>query len=325
MNNPFLVSIIIPLYNNENEISTCIESVLIQSYANYEIIIIDDGSVDKSKEVILEYCLKYPQIKYYYQNNRGASHARNLGISICKGDFILFVDADDAIAPDFIENLISNYEGDDDIVLCGLTKIFEYAKVEKVNPPKIGSFSKNQILEDFVHHQNRLGFYGFVCSKLIKTQIVKINNIQFNEDIKLAEDLDFFIQYYNCCKKFKLISGNGYYYNQNSNSDSKKNVDYIQLIAVYLKLKQMLITSDCFNTGSNTILEDLFSEFKLAYFNEMNTISKSDVAYGIKKLHDFKINKRNNIVKWLVEKELIYGLIGYLRCRLLYINIKRRI
>lgn len=321
----YLVSIVIPLYNNEKEISTCIKSILLQSYSNYEIIVVDDGSTDKSNEVISGFCKNHSQIKYFYQNNKGVSQARNKGISICKGDFILFVDADDSIAPDFVENLISNYEDEDDIVICGLTKVFKDLKLEKVSAPKVGSFSKKQILENFLFHQSKFGFYGFVCSKLIKTEIVKSNNIQFDENIKLAEDLDFFIQYYHYCKNFKLVSGNGYYYSQNPNSDSKKNVDYIQLISVYLKLKQMLADADCLNKDNYNILKHLFSEFKFAHFNEMKRFRKKDIEYDLKKLRDFEIIKKNNIIRWLVEKEFIHGLIAYLKIRLFYIKIKRQI
>lgn len=322
-----LVSFIIPLFNKEEFIANCIGSVLKQTYPNYEIIIVDDGSTDSSKDIVNEFIKGTDKIKYCYQENKGVSIARNKGIELCNGEFVLFLDADDSIAPDFVQNLISNHQEGDDIVICGLTKVFEHKNIKKVNVPNNGSFSKEQIFKDFLFHQQKDGIYGFVCSKLIKSEIVKNNNIQFNENIKLAEDLDFFIQYYSFCKRFKLIDGNGYYYYQDSNSDSKKNVDYIQLIGVYLKLQQILLKSDCLNTDNRSALQYLFSEFKLAYFNELKTINKKVIKRGIKELIDFQIvnTKKNKIIKWLVESELVFFLITYLKFRLLYINVKTRI
>ena len=144
-----LVSFIIPLFNKEEFIANCISSVLKQTYPNYEIIIIDDGSTDSSKDIINEFRKGTDKIKYFYQENKGVSIARNKGIELCRGDFVLFLDADDSIAPEFVQNLISNYQEGDDIVICGLTKVFGNKKLEEVCAPNVGCFSKEQIFEKF--------------------------------------------------------------------------------------------------------------------------------------------------------------------------------
>lgn len=330
MNNSELVSIIIPLFNMENKIGNCLESIFAQSYLNYEIIIVDDGSIDQSKSVVDQIVKQSTKVKYFYQENKGVSNARNKGIALSKGQFILFVDADDIISPDFIENLVINYEEEDDIVLCGLTKICPDSKRYITAVPKVGSFSREQVFHDFLLYQKRDGFYGFVCSKLIKSEILKINDIWFDENIKLSEDLNFFIQYYSYCKRFKFINNNnGYYYAENINSNSKINVDYIQLIGIYIELKNTLQKNNSLNKINKNILNVVFSELKYAYFTELRIINAKNIKNGIKQLLDIEMIKGIRInevlVRWMVNKEYVFLLIIYLKFRLLYINVRIKI
>jgi teichuronic acid biosynthesis glycosyltransferase TuaG len=99
-----LISIITPVYNVENFIKETIESVLIQTYSNWELILIDDGSTDKSSEICKKYVIKDKRIKYFYKKNGGQASARNLGIKNAKGDYITFLDSDDLYFKDKLEN-----------------------------------------------------------------------------------------------------------------------------------------------------------------------------------------------------------------------------
>ena len=105
-----LVSIIIPTYNAKKYISETLNSVRRQSHKNWECLVIDDGSTDASMDIILTYCQEDIRFKYFYQNNSGPSVARNYGLSIAKGDYIQFLDADDALMPEFLEILIKEYK-----------------------------------------------------------------------------------------------------------------------------------------------------------------------------------------------------------------------
>ena len=108
-----LVSIIIPLYNKENSISSTLHAVLAQSYKNLEIIVIDDGSTDKSARLISEF--KDARLNYHYQKNQGVSAARNNGVKKSHGDLIFFLDADDYIIPDCIRILTAPFFNDPDL------------------------------------------------------------------------------------------------------------------------------------------------------------------------------------------------------------------
>lgn len=111
-----LVSVIIPCYNAEKWIAEALESVLSQTYARYEIVIIDDGSTDKSQKIIQDYALKREQITYELTENRGASAARNRGLDLAQGDYILFFDADDLLELDTISALIATIGGRTDVI-----------------------------------------------------------------------------------------------------------------------------------------------------------------------------------------------------------------
>lgn len=115
-----LVTIIIPVYNSEKEIFYCLDSVLKQTYNSLEVIVINDGSTDFSGDIVLDFAKKDSRIKYFYQKHSGVSTARNRGIEISTGEFIMFVDSDDWIDETFVEKMVECIEETDaDIVECG--------------------------------------------------------------------------------------------------------------------------------------------------------------------------------------------------------------
>ncbi|EGP5093783.1 glycosyltransferase, partial [Enterococcus faecium] len=111
------VSIIIPFYNAENHLENCLVSFLKQTVQNYEIVLVDDGSIDRSKEIISKFNQKL-NIKYIYQTNRGVSAARNLGILKSKNRYLLFVDVDDTIYPTFVEKFMNSIKFNNQLTCC---------------------------------------------------------------------------------------------------------------------------------------------------------------------------------------------------------------
>lgn len=121
-----LISVIIPVYNGANYIETCFQSIIAQTYQNLEIIIINDGSHDNSKDVCDHYALQDRRIKVFHQKNRGLSAVRNRGIREASGDFIGFVDSDDYIHPDMYKILMNNLLKSDAVVaMCNFKKVFD--------------------------------------------------------------------------------------------------------------------------------------------------------------------------------------------------------
>ena len=118
-----MVSIIIPVYNGEKYISECIESILKQSDKNFELIVVNDGSTDDTDKI----CRKFDNIRYFCQNNRGVSMARQKGLQMARGEYITFVDGDDTLKEDFLEKLTAEIK-EHDMVCCNSSDSVHYAE-----------------------------------------------------------------------------------------------------------------------------------------------------------------------------------------------------
>ena len=124
----FSISIVVPVYNVEAFIDNCMRSILCQTYSDYEVILVDDGSTDRSGEQCDFYAARNTNVKVIHKSNGGLSDARNVGLLNVRGEYVLFVDSDDYLAPNALELLISNTEKDDyraDVVIGNYTKVFE--------------------------------------------------------------------------------------------------------------------------------------------------------------------------------------------------------
>ena len=122
--NDSLISIIVPVYNVEQYLSRCVDSLVNQTYHNIEIILVDDGSPDRSGEICDEYAKKDKRVKVIHQSNGGLSDARNTALDIAKGDYLMFVDSDDWIEPTMYEEMLSFMEKEQlDLVECGINLV----------------------------------------------------------------------------------------------------------------------------------------------------------------------------------------------------------
>ena len=214
------ISIIIPVYNVDKYINRCIDSILKQTYKDYEIILIDDGSKDTSLKKIKSYEKKYDFIKVFSQKNSGPALTRNRGIDNASGKYIMFIDSDDYIDEDYLEKYINNID-DNDIVIGGF---------KKVDDKKV-TFKRKLIDTEF----SKYIVTGPVCH-LYKKDLIVNNNIKFL-DTNMSEDTYFNIKIYELNPKIKSISyiGYNYYTNPTSISNTKhkgfsKDIDFIGFI-----------------------------------------------------------------------------------------------
>ena len=128
MSNP-AISLVMPVYNVERYLSRALESVQNQTFKNFELIIVNDGSTDKSKEIAESFCDKNENFILINQENEGPSVARNTGLKVCKGDYIGFMDSDDSLEPEFLESLYNAaIENDADIVCCNFNLYYPERK-----------------------------------------------------------------------------------------------------------------------------------------------------------------------------------------------------
>ena len=199
------ISIIVPVYNAEDYLSLCIDSILAQSYTDYELILVNDGSTDKSRNICLEYASKEECIVFIDKENGGVSSARNVGLKESKGKWITFVDSDDVLplnALSILMNLVS-YEKNIDLGIAGYTCCNAQMKL---------IFSTSEYKEDEyillrdegINKLYKSEFWQwFICSKIFKGEIIRQNNLEFNERISFAEDR-LFIMRYVCVLKGKI-------------------------------------------------------------------------------------------------------------------------
>lgn len=207
-----MISVVIPIYNVEKYIDRCITSILNQTYNDTEIVLVDDGSTDNSGMICDKYSVEYPNIKVIHIPNGGVSNARNIGIKNCTKEWVTFVDADDYLEERHLENLFSAAQNDEDLVVCDYRVVTESGDIKKeriLNDDFPSSFNRFEALEDMGRGTS---IWGYVWNKLFKTETIVENELLFNTDIKIWEDMLFCAEYIACCKSVTVVPISSYNY-----------------------------------------------------------------------------------------------------------------
>ena len=216
-----LVSIVVPVCNAQEYLGYCINSLTSQTYPNLQIILIDDGSTDDSLQICRNYQALDRRINVIEQKNSGVSHARNQGVMLANGEFLLFVDSDDVAAQDMVEKLVHAallYEKD--LVCCGMLRLnFQKPEDERLHM-NISNVMAEEIVMDgqaFRSHFMKLLAHTFLlegpCAKLYRLDCWKKWNIKYPEDMSLGEDFMANMDYYEKCNGVAMFSEELYYYN----------------------------------------------------------------------------------------------------------------
>lgn len=236
------LSIIIPIYNLENYIALTLDSCLRQNIpsAEYEIICINDGSSDKSEEIISSYTAKYPNVKLFSQANAGVSAARNKGIELAKGKYIWFVDGDDMIAENCLADLLSIVEDNNldifNIEMQSVSKrdFFRTEACEYIVCP-----DGEDVLSFMV---SKGGTGGGVCRSIFNTDLLRENGLRFSQSIKYSEDVLFGFKALIKAERCAKTDGVYYHYYQREGSamhsgNHVKHIESMYLLAgEYLKI-----------------------------------------------------------------------------------------
>lgn len=202
------VSIIVPVYNSESYLRQCINSILNQTFKDFELVLIDDGSKDESGAILDKYEQEDSRIIVIHKPNSGVSSARNAGIELIKGRYVLFIDSDDYVSDDYIQTMIQNIEGHEWV----FSGIRDFASDRRDNPFMFPESTYNLNTEkDYAEFIN-LGLFNAPFPKLYVTSIIKENFIRFNTKISFAEDRDFNLRYLQYVKLVRTIPYIGYNY-----------------------------------------------------------------------------------------------------------------
>ncbi|WP_333660715.1 glycosyltransferase family 2 protein [Chishuiella changwenlii] len=213
-----IISIIVPIYNVEEYLEKCIKTILNQTYNDFELLLIDDGSTDNSEKICAQF-LDDGRINYYKKNNGGVSSARNLGLELAKGKYICFIDPDDYVSDNYLEDFIHNIKPSSFVI-----QDLNIVKDSVIKTKNQGYYNRtikipeelNEYIADYKITQ------GYLVNKIFEKEIINQHNILFNEKIKIGEDEDFCFTYITHINQIILLDKANYFYVQRGNSASKK-------------------------------------------------------------------------------------------------------
>lgn len=301
------ISAIVPVYNSENYVGRCIESVLSQTYQDWELILVDDGSIDKSLKILKDYEKKDCRIKVIHQENKGPGIARNTGIKQALGEYIVFIDSDDVITKDYFELLSQKTE---DVVFIDINQVDEEFNILKEeHMSKYCSFSKEKILRQQM--TGKINWGG--VRKAVKRKLLYDNNILYSEH-KIGEEAiySFLILFY--AKSISFLKSPTYFYvnRLGSQSDIKMNDPWGK---VAMSLKKKILEINEYENYANTLNAFIFTAAVISLdkiannynYEEYKKLGKERFKkYLIDYDRNFSIDLRNINNKALVVYPLLY-------------------
>ncbi|SFQ11793.1 Glycosyl transferase family 2 [Butyrivibrio proteoclasticus] len=318
-----MVSVLVPAFNTGEYLEKCINSILLQSYKNIEIIIVDDGSTDETWNICNNLQALHHNVFAYRQDNKGALEARNYALKKASGEYIVWVDSDDYIEDDYIEALVQTMICDQsDIVCCQLTYSIgdDDRKISGTIPPGIYNTEqiKNGVLFSGVFFEHGILPHG--VTKLYKRSLLEKFTFSVDPDIRIGEDAAVIYPYILNCNKVSIIDTYGYHYIQRQTSAMKavgnNNVEGVKKLTSYLR---KWFSED--KTIQNQI--DLYSNYlmmlkNIAYFDKANLlglyggIKKNSklIIYGAggfgQNIYNYCIGHRVDVVAWIDKNSLYY-------------------
>lgn len=293
------LSFIVPIYNAEKYLCECIESIIKIQDRNIEILLIDDGSTDRSGDICDEYRIKDDRVVVYHKVNEGVSCARNLGIEKASGDWICFIDADDFLLDSFEEKIIASLDEQFDLfffyylndmnrqVLENKEYVFNE---EEIHAIKVGILNQDAgIFERFAFDgMNYIGPWGCLYKKSL------LKNIEFPKGIIWAEDRIFKLKVLQNVKKCKILGVSGYYYRQHNESVSYKYNRYIMdnIIQMFL-LVQGIVEKEHNKEYTEAfylfIIREYINSMAKGVFHKDSTSKLKESLVELKKWRDYPV------------------------------------
>lgn len=268
------ISIIVPVYNVDRYLEDCINSILNQSFYNFELILINDGSKDCSGEICDNYASKDKRVKVIHKNNEGVSIARNIGIDMSKGKYIMFCDSDDVVEKDWCRSLYNLYTNNhNSVAVCGFN-IINYRNNKSENIFKI--FNKDKKInylkvKDFYELYDK-NLLNYPWNKIYDAKIIKENKIKFEENITLGEDLLFNLKYFEFVKGDIVVLNECKYNYILRDNESLDNKYYKDLFGIYTMLyKSIYDHMIIFKSDINIYIEKFYN----SYFYMLNRVLKN--------------------------------------------------
>ena len=284
-----LVSVIVPIYNVEKYLDECVKSLVVQTYTNIEIILIDDGSKDASGNIADNWAKEDKRIKVVHQNNKGLAAARNVGLDIASGEYVCMVDSDDYVAENYVKDFVALLEENQaDIAMCNLWSIGTVTSRLNSRMPSIKMCMEPQYFLEKLYTYT--GIYSMVTNKMYRSSVFE--NIRFDED-KINEDARIMLSLINQSNKVAYTPEGLYKYRRRSTSimnGSKKidlwknEIDWIQTHLNYFK--------DVDNQTLYILALKLYFNKNVEYYVYLNKLLKKSVKANIKRAGRELIRKK---------------------------------
>lgn len=230
------VSIIVPIYNAEKSIARCIDSILSQEYTDFELILCDDGSTDRSGQIIDEYLEKDERIRVLHKENTGVSDTRNQGIAMAKGKYIQFLDADDWITVDATKLLVRTMkEGDCDLVISDFYRVIGERISHKGDIDADGILTQEEFAEYMMVNPADF-YYGVLWNKLYKREIIEKYHLKMDESVSWCEDFLFNLEYLLHTKRIAALQVPIYYYMKTEGSLATQGINLSKTIKMKISV-----------------------------------------------------------------------------------------
>lgn len=310
------ISILMPVYNSQEYLKNTVQGVINQSYKEWELILVDDGSKDNSKNICIELQKIDNRIRFVNKENTGVSDTRNIALDNAKGKYIAFIDSDDSVHKDYLKILLSSIEkSNGQLAVCGFKerKISTNGQIEELSRvfyPK--EVIATEDMKDLIMDFGNSGLLNPLWNKLYSRKIIEENNIRFKEEVETGEDFIFNLQYFRKINNICFSKGELYYYiRRNNNSITYQYIDnmYEKGLEIHNLLEDFLKDMNFYNSKNKYIL---YGNHLMGVFSAFLNLFHKDCKLTLKqKKHYIKaIVNREYVSECAVNRKRDKGLIG---------------
>lgn len=299
-----IISIVLPCYNSSKTIANTIEHILKQTFRQYELIIINDGSTDTTIQILRNYAESDERIRIICQENKGVSSARNYGLAKARGKWITFCDSDDTMSEDWLINFYNYINLNCDLISQGYISSKDFSRI--VLPQKL--YSRAEIPQ-WINDANKILLWGFLWCKAFKKEILDKHNIIFDENLTFQEDLEFILHYISHCESILNVNHSSYIYTAYPINNKYRNHHKFESSKLCIEHIKKICPSN--NENINQILyfqrlmiEDIFISYHL---QENDNYIKTKIK-TMKKIFDNGISLTNCIG---IKRKIFYFLYKY--------------
>lgn len=314
------ISVIVPVYKVEKYLPECIESVLAQTFTDFELILVDDGSPDNCGAICDAYAARDPRIRVFHKQNGGVSSARNLGLDHARGEWIAFVDSDDSVGEKYLEHLWGEGPAAGTLIFSGFTYLDEKGRETRRLQFAAGT---RPVREAF--REEQLYRYGYPFSKLYDACLVARERLRFDPLISLAEDWLFMMEYFCLIEKIETRGyASDYRYRLSVGGLSRKSPPHESVFQLFLKQREILkklnvAEKDAWRSAKGNFFGSLRAIYRPPFHSMQSRLAKLKNAHSVLCVNEFSTYSLSFLERIFLRKHfLIFDFLNISICRMRY-------